>query len=93
MYGLNGTISSHKASQLGHGGDRETGGDRHASSMNHKGGVRTGLCDRSIAVHDKSIKAHASERDKFSPLKIALIPRSHGIFNSWVMKVFFLRTL
>ena len=48
----------HEASQSGYGGCLGTAG--RASSPN-QGGVRTGLCDRSAIVDDRSEKTHAVE--------------------------------
>jgi len=61
-----------------------------ASSQNQGG--RSVLRDGSAAVDGKSEKAH-TERVEFAPLKIELIPGSHGISNSSVIKVILLRTL
>jgi len=84
-------VDPHKVSQSGHGGGWGTN-DR-ASSLNQGSGGGTGLRDRSTTVDGRSEKAHVSERVEFVPLKIELIPRSHGISNSSVMEVFILRTL
>ena len=59
---LNWTISSHKASQSGHGGGRWT--NLRASSRNQCSGVKTGFCEGSAVVDDKFRKAHAVERVK-----------------------------
>jgi len=75
--------SPHEASEWGHDGGWGT--DGHASSLNQGGGGETDLRDGSVAVNNRSEKAHASERVKSVPLKIELIPRTHGISNSSVI--------
>ena len=91
----NSTLSSvgspHKASQSGHGGGQRT--ISHASSPNQGGRCGSDLCDGSAAVDGRSEKVHAAERVGSTPLKIELIPGSHGKFNLLVMKVILLRIL
>jgi len=91
----NSTLSSedsfHEASQSGEGGScsNNTG----TSRRDHGGGGEIDLRDRSAVKDSSSIKTNIVDKGTLSPLKTKLIPRSHGMSNSSVMRASLLRTL
>ena len=90
LQGTNRVELNHISHQSGQDGDRSS--STRESPQNHGGGGE-GLHDERAANNHNLNKTHAATKGESSMLKVNLIPGSHGIFNSSVMKANIFKTL